>query len=476
MGFRDDIDAITQALKPSPERQTFMFSATVSRSVQQVARATLAKNHEFINCVSEDDSPVHDHVTQYHTVVPKADQQLPHVLRLLAHDQLTNPAKSKVIVFLPTTRMVQLFTTFMRELADDVLPSGRNSNIYEIHSKRTQEARTNTSDRFRNDKSGSAVLVTSDVSARGVDYPGVTRVIQVGIPQSTEQYIHRVGRTGRGGATGGRGDLVLLPWEVGFVTWQLTDVPLKPLTTESLREQVTTLAEKFDKDPQAFFAGTPASAAPRFDKRGRHNNDAPAIFKAPFMPKLLEQEAAVRDLLTQADEEAIKETMASMLGYYISKSPELRVQKSVIVEGLRQWTVEACGLPTPPYVSDTFLARLGMSDNRTKHFGRGPSRDYNKTARRDGEPSWMRRGNQGKPMRRDDGERPEYSRPARLEEGDPRSAPEEYRTPRFNRDGPRSFSSDRGPSRRDNDDRGSRDFGGRSRDFSDRGSSRRNDY
>jgi len=52
----------------------------------------------------------------------------------------------------------------------------------------------------------------------------VSRIIQVGIPASFEQYIHRVGRTGRTGGFVGRGDLVLLPWEVGFPTYNLTQV------------------------------------------------------------------------------------------------------------------------------------------------------------------------------------------------------------------------------------------------------------
>jgi ATP-dependent RNA helicase MSS116 len=426
MGFRDDIEAISSALPPSPERQTLLFSATVSRAVEQIARATLAKNYEYINCVSADDSPVHAHVTQYHTIVPSADQQIPHLLRLLTHDQLTNPAKSKVIVFFPTTRMVQLFATLLRELAPTALPGGRRTSIYEIHSKRTQEARTNTSDRFRGDKSGASILVTSDVSARGVDYPGVSRVIQVGIPQSTDQYIHRVGRTGRGGAIGGRGDIVLLPWEMGFVTWQLNHVPLKPLTTESLKEQVATLTEKFDNDPKAFFKDTPATEQVAVDRRGRQDYSVPQIYQAPFAPKLQEQETSIRNLLTQADDEAIKETMASMLGYYLTKGPEMRVQKPIIVEGLKQWTVEACGLPTPPYISQAFLQRLGVSDNRTKHFGSAPRPPRER--RSDAAP-WSGRGavsHRMLPQSTESG-----SKSWDLEEGDPRTPPEEYRTPRY---------------------------------------------
>src|SRR3984957_73484 len=366
MGFRDDIEAIKDFLPRTPERQTFLFSATVSRSIQQIARSTLDKNHLFINTVSAETSPVHAHVKQFHTVLQNAGQQIPHIIRLLAHDQLSNPGKSKIILFFPTTKMTQLVATFLRELSKTVLPAGRDTRIYEIHSRRTQDARTNTSSAFRQDKSGASVLVTSDVSARGIDYPGVTRVIQVGIPASTEQYVHRVGRTGRAG-TEGRGDLVLLPWEMGFVTYQLTEMPLKPLTVNELTLQVKELATKYDADSPGSFT-TPD----RNDRR-----DGTVRFQRPLTPVVDDLNRSITDLLTNLNEEGINETFASLLGYYIAKSQELRVQKQAIVQGCKDWAMEACGLPVPPYVSETFLQKLGVfeSNNRSGGYPRKKSVD-----------------------------------------------------------------------------------------------------
>ncbi|KAG8794613.1 hypothetical protein FRC12_023111 [Ceratobasidium sp. 428] len=196
MGFRDDLDDIISHLPESPERQTMLYSATVSRAIQQVARAALDKNHLFINTVTDEESPVHAHIPQYHTVLPKASDQLPHILRLLAHDQLSNPGKSKSIIFLPTTRMTQMYAQLLRELSRDTLPAGRGTQVYEIHSKKDQDSRSRTSDRFRKDTTGAAVLVTSDVSARGVDYPGVTRVIQGPQPQAAVTLCFSLGRSG----------------------------------------------------------------------------------------------------------------------------------------------------------------------------------------------------------------------------------------------------------------------------------------
>ncbi|EGO03443.1 hypothetical protein SERLA73DRAFT_165133 [Serpula lacrymans var. lacrymans S7.3] len=391
LGFRDDIDAIAEYMPKTPERQTFLFSATVSPAIQQVARATLDKNHIFIDTVPENESNVHAHIAQYHTVLPKASDQLPHVLRLVAHDQLTNPGKSKIMMFFPTTKMTQLFATYFRELSRKVLPAGRQTRVYEIHSKKSMESRTTTSDMFRNDKTGASILISSDVSARGVDYPGVTRVIQVGIPAGTDQYIHRIGRTGRKGGTNGRGDLVLLPWEIGFLSWQLSEVPLKPVTTNELKSQIKDLCAKYDANPSEFFKDVPPSSVARLHQRGRSPPQPVTNYTTPISPAVGDIDSTVSDLLQNVDEEAVKETFTSMLGYYIAKSPELRIQKGNIIEGCKDWCVEACGLPTPPYLSESFLKRLGYSDNRTKHFGK-PSRDKRSSS---SGPSWAGRGSFG---------------------------------------------------------------------------------
>ncbi|KAJ7676457.1 P-loop containing nucleoside triphosphate hydrolase protein [Mycena rosella] len=420
MGFREDIEDIKRFIPPVPQRQTLLFSATVSKEIQQVARSTLAPNHKFINCVTSEASPVHAHVSQYHTILPSASAQLPHILRLIAHDQLSNPGSSKVIIFLPTTKMTQLFSTLINALAATALPAGKNTRVYEIHSKRTQEKRTQVSDAFRAAKGGATVLITSDVSARGVDYPGVTRVVQVGIPSGREHYIHRVGRTGRAG-TAGRGDLVLLPWEIGFVTWQLTDVPLRPLAINELSDQTATLAQTFDADPTAFFAAGKSNV-----REGLFQSHVASIVGAPL-------ERAVGGLLGRLDPEAIRETFMSLLGYYLSKSPELRVQKPVIVQGCQDWSTGACGLPEPPHVSVQFLQKLGLSDGRTKHFGKAAREMpvYENRARSGGATApWMGRGT----VRTRDVERtPKWAEGEDAAEGV--EGAEEYRTGRYQAQG-----------------------------------------
>ncbi|KAG8692607.1 hypothetical protein FRC08_009670, partial [Ceratobasidium sp. 394] len=390
MGFRDDLDDIISYLPESPERQTMLYSATVSRAIQQVARASLDKNHLFINTVTDEDSPVHAHVPQYHTVLPKAEDQIPHILRLLAHDQLSNPGKSKSIIFLPTTRMTQMYAQLLRELARDTLPAGRGTQVYEIHSKKEQDQRSRTSDRFRKDTSGAAILVTSDVSARGVDYPGVTRVIQVGIPSSSDQYVHRVGRTGRAG-TEGRGDLVLLPWEIGFVTWQLTHVPMKATTVKEVEAQLLELASKHDENPTAFYTPPPVPRHIRAAFRGSLQTPVPVSFSPKSTERVQEIEGNVKEVLPQLDPLMVDETFASLLGYYIAKSPELRVAKGVVLQGCKDWATGAAGLPEEPHVSQAFLQRIGYDDGRTKRFG---ARRTDYQPKRMGSAPWSMRGSQ----------------------------------------------------------------------------------
>ena len=94
--------------------------------------------------------------------------------------------------------------------------------VLEIHSRKSQSSRTKTATKFRD--GSSLVLFTSDVSARGMDYPDVSLVIQVGLPSDKAQYIHRLGRTARAGK-GGKGVLLLGAFERGFITKSLSDQP-----------------------------------------------------------------------------------------------------------------------------------------------------------------------------------------------------------------------------------------------------------
>ena len=334
MGFKDDITSIVDYLPGHPQRQSILLSATLSNSIRSVAKSILKPNHLFIDTVPEGESNSHKHIPQYYTTLPDSSHQLPHLLKLISHDQLIHPKQSKIILFCPTTKMTMLYSTLLRALSQS-LPN--KSNVYEIHSKRTMEQRSKASDKFRKDRSSSSILVTSDVSARGVDYPNVSRVIQIGIPHSSDQYVHRIGRTGRGENKLGRADIILDYYELPFLTWQLTQMEINENPIKNFNKELIDLA-KDQKDLNA-------------------------------IDKVEKLDYEVNDLISQIDELAVRETFASLLGYYLPKAGVLRTTKGVVIEGLKSWCMKGMGLKKAPYVSDLFLQKLGLTDNRSKKFG-----------------------------------------------------------------------------------------------------------
>ncbi|KAK3194634.1 hypothetical protein Dsin_025944 [Dipteronia sinensis] len=217
MGFRKDIEKIIAAVPK--QRQTLLFSATVSEEVRQICHIALKRDHEFISTVEEGSEETHSQVRQMHLVAP-LDKQFPILYALLKEHVADNP-DYKVLVFCTTAMVTRLVSELLGEL---------KLNVREIHSRKPQSYRTRISDEFR--KSKGLILVTSDVSARGVDYPDVTLVIQVGLPAEREQYIHRLGRTGRKGKEG-EGILLLAPWEEFFLS-SVKDLPITKASAPSV--------------------------------------------------------------------------------------------------------------------------------------------------------------------------------------------------------------------------------------------------
>lgn len=336
MGFSDDLNFILEHLPK--KRQTMLFSATVSPRIEKIAHQFLDRNHSFIDCVPKNESNVHMHIPQHVTVLDSAEDQLPHLVRLIAQDQLDNKNSSKVIVFLPTTKQTMLTATLLREMSSSLPNSLR---VHEIHSRLNQNQRTRASERFRRD-TGNSVLVTSDVSARGVDYPGVTRVIQVGIPSSPEQYVHRVGRTGRGGVVGGRGDLILQPFEAGFQR-QLSKFPITQVPVK-----------EFAADLEKQAAESPAAA------------------------RIAKIDEKVEGLLPSLDPQAVDDVFMSLLGYYLGKTDMVGLPHNAVFEGLKDWSTGAGGLAAPPHVSQMMLTRLGLAQkSSSRGGGRGGGRGGN---------------------------------------------------------------------------------------------------
>ncbi|GMH60491.1 hypothetical protein TrRE_jg4123, partial [Triparma retinervis] len=220
MGFKPAIEKIMTFLPRKEQRQTLLFSATVPPVVQGIAASTLRQGYQFVDTVGEEEQ-THLHVKQELVTLP-LDKQVAGLAAIL-HRVTRGREKYKVIVFFTTARvtgfMAQLFTAM-----------GDFGEVLEIHSRKSQSVRTKTSERFR--KSQNAIMFTSDVSARGMDYPDVTFVVQVGLTER-EQYIHRLGRTARAGKDGG-GLLLVTDFERATMTKALPDMKLVNLSADDL--------------------------------------------------------------------------------------------------------------------------------------------------------------------------------------------------------------------------------------------------
>jgi len=219
MGFRQEIKKIMKFLPKQDKRQTLLFSATVPQELKAIMGENMKSDYIEVDCIHDGgnnpDGGTHTNslVKQTYTVLPKLQDQVTAVVKLV-QDQMRSDPDHKVVVFFPTARMVGYYSEFFN--------LGLGIEVIEIHSKKSQGYRNKASTKFREAKRG--ILFTSDVSARGVDYPDVTAVLQFGIPESREQYIHRLGRTGRAGKEG-QGILVLAPFEAGFVR-ELTNIDI----------------------------------------------------------------------------------------------------------------------------------------------------------------------------------------------------------------------------------------------------------
>jgi ATP-dependent RNA helicase MSS116 len=210
-----------------------MLSATVPKEVMAMVKRTMKPDFKFIKNVRDDEVPTHVRVPQKTVYLHGYENALPAVLELAktyqarqAEDPNLRPFKA--IVYFNSTNEVNLSAEafmILRGIRGDgrsQSPLGR-MRVHQIHSRLTQAARTNSANNFR--RADEAILFSSDVTARGMDFPEVTHVIQVGPPRDRETYIHRIGRTGRAGKEG-EGYLLLHDGEYEFFQNKLGDLPL----------------------------------------------------------------------------------------------------------------------------------------------------------------------------------------------------------------------------------------------------------
>ncbi|CAN1318776.1 DEAD-box ATP-dependent RNA helicase 32 [Linum perenne] len=195
VGFKKSLNAIVSQLPK--HRQTFLFSATQTKSVQDLARLSL-KDPEYISVHEKADSATPSRLQQTAMIVP-LDQKLDMLWSFVkAH------LNSKIIVFLSTCKQVKFVFEAFKKLRPGI-------PLKCLHGRMKQERRSNIYSQFCEQRS---VLFSTDVAARGLDFnKAVDWVVQMDCPEDVESYIHRVGRTARY-LSGGRSVLFLAPSEM----------------------------------------------------------------------------------------------------------------------------------------------------------------------------------------------------------------------------------------------------------------------
>ncbi|KAF1949337.1 DEAD-domain-containing protein [Byssothecium circinans] len=184
MGFEPQIRRIVEGedMPPTAGRQTLMFSATFPRDIQMLARDFL-KEYIFLSVGRVGSTS--ENITQKVEYVEDIDK------RSVLLDILHTVGTGLTLIFVETKRMAD-------SLSDFLINQGFPATS--IHGDRTQREREKALEMFRTGRC--PILVATAVAARGLDIPNVTHVVNYDLPTDIDDYVHRIGRTGRAGNTG----------------------------------------------------------------------------------------------------------------------------------------------------------------------------------------------------------------------------------------------------------------------------------
>lgn len=177
LGFIKDIQDLMRFL-PN-RRQTLFFSATINQKIKKLAYSLVSSNAIRIQISPKD--PVSKNVEHYVAKISMDDK------RYFLERLIKEHSEKNILVFVRTKVRAERVCKAMERV--DIITET-------IHSDKDQESRFAVMDRFN--KGEIKVLIATDVSARGIDFPNVQYVVNYDLPEQTENYVHRIGRTGRG--------------------------------------------------------------------------------------------------------------------------------------------------------------------------------------------------------------------------------------------------------------------------------------
>jgi superfamily II DNA/RNA helicase len=251
MGFVDDVERIAAAMPTN--RQTLLFSATLEGEILRIAQRLLK---EPVRIQVSHVKQKHESITQH---IHAADD-IRHKHALLSH-LIASPEMTQAVIFTATKRGAE---DLMNQLRD----KGHASAA--LHGDMPQGARRRTVEQMQRGRV--KLLVATDVAARGLDIKGLSHVINFDLPMVAEDYVHRIGRTGRGGATGIAISLVG-PQDWGNLS------RIERLTGQQLERTVIAGLEPVKPEPRRGSGGGRPNGGKRFGGGGGGNRSNSGGFK-----------------------------------------------------------------------------------------------------------------------------------------------------------------------------------------------------
>ncbi|KAL4821773.1 P-loop containing nucleoside triphosphate hydrolase protein [Aspergillus spinulosporus] len=301
-GFLADVKQILKLIPPkSTGWQGMCFSATLPPKVKDVVSVVLKPGYTSVLTVDKNEPPTHERVPQYYVVMPSVAETFTTLSSLLAHESKKN---TKIIVFGVTANMVSLFHSVF---ANGLTPL----KVFEIHSRLSQSARTRTTSQFKEADAG--ILFASDVIGRGMDFPNVDLVVQVGLPSNAEQYVHRVGRTARAG-NDGRAVILLT-------------------------------------EPESFFL-----------KANRHLPIQPHPDASSILANATSCSPAVTQAMYAVDETTKQRAYSSYIGFFAGSGlmKQLRLDKPGLVQLANELAIKGMACPEPPPMDKKIVGKMGL--------------------------------------------------------------------------------------------------------------------
>ncbi|KAK3701825.1 hypothetical protein LTR37_015247 [Vermiconidia calcicola] len=310
-GFLVAINEILRRLPPKSKGwQGMCFSATVPQKIEAVLPKVLKPDCTRLSTIDPDEAPTIDRVPQHSVVVPTNRDVFTTLHALLQKEFELSPNDFKVIVFGATANGVALMAALLTNLYIN-----SPLQIFQLQSRLSQNIRTRTTNEFKEASAG--VMVASDVIGRGMDFPNVGLVVQVGLPANGDQYIHRVGRTARAGNEGRA--VILLTERESFFLKANKHLPITP-----------------------------------------YSPDLSSAAKA--------QSSDVESAFEDVEDNVKAKAYQAWLGFHKTSTKQLRLTNDGLVEQANEYAATV-GCPEPPMIDKRVVGKMGLKGVKGLNVG-----------------------------------------------------------------------------------------------------------